>query len=252
MRRRGSGEGFHSHGCSRISTDFSDRPAGSYSSSSFVLESFREIEDEHDDEDELATHIDRLARTVKEYLVEQEWTGTEGTPASPAPLPATGEPLPEEAANETNSVCRPAPSGLASNAAHYFRTGGVGFPKGSDGGNDRARRSSSKSGTDRAGYRKPGFARENWGCKSRSISPSSLVPTGAARCAPDDRSPDGTASFRTICKRINPREGDPSSPAEGKRPFNNTKGPQDFAGPMECPVKRGVLGMQEPARPLVG
>ena len=48
----------------------------------------------------LEAHIDRLAHTVKEYLIEQGWTGKEGTAASTTAPPATAEPISEETADE--------------------------------------------------------------------------------------------------------------------------------------------------------
>ena len=44
----------------------------------------------------LEAHIDRLARTVEEYLVEQGWTGTESAAASSAAPPATAGQLSKE------------------------------------------------------------------------------------------------------------------------------------------------------------
>ena len=62
----------------------------------------------------LEAHIDRLAHTVKEYLIEQGWTGEEGTAASTTAPPATAEPISEENADEiprTDAVSSATPSG---------------------------------------------------------------------------------------------------------------------------------------------
>ena len=63
----------------------------------------------------LEAHMDRLAHTVTEYLVEQGWTGAKGTGAPAAPPTAAAEPLPEENVGETRRpdlVSNPSPSGV--------------------------------------------------------------------------------------------------------------------------------------------
>ena len=59
----------------------------------------------------LKAHLARLAVTVKEHLVDLGWTGVEGTAATSAAPPATGERISKEDAGETLGMGAARPSG---------------------------------------------------------------------------------------------------------------------------------------------
>ena len=141
----------------------------------------------------LEAHIDRLARTVEEYLVEQGWRceGHRGTfRRAPADCGAAFQR--GRGRNSTDGCSEPSlPVGRAGATPRHsrVRAGRRGVHRGSDGENGKERCSPSANATARATYRgsgnrRSGFARENWRCGSwGSISLRSDVRTSAGSIA---------------------------------------------------------------------